>query len=74
VLVISGRDDKLAADNVEAIKDLPGVYNRVLPGKTHGFGFLAGETEVMAGWLTEHMTHRAPVPAKTKAAQPAQTS
>lgn len=67
VLVMAAQDDREAADNAAAIKDVFGVCAWIVPGKDHGFAFLPGDADVMAGWLDEYLTYHAPA-AKPKAA------
>ena len=66
VLVIAAADDREAAANAALLKDEPGIYVRLVAGQDHGFAFLPGEADTIAGWLGEYLTHRhpAPVPAK----------
>lgn len=70
VLVLAAEDDPEAAANAGALKGLPGVYARITPGDAHGFAFLAGDADLMAGWLGEYLTQRAPAKAPAKPAQP----
>jgi dienelactone hydrolase len=71
VLVMAAQDDQEAAENAAAIKGLFGACARIVPGQDHGFALFPAEVDVMAGWLAEYLTYRAPVAAKTKVVQPA---
>jgi dienelactone hydrolase len=71
VLVMAAEDDAEAAANAGAIKDLFGVCARMVPGQDHGFALFPSEAGIMAGWLGEYLSHRAPV--AIKAAEPAET-
>jgi dienelactone hydrolase len=73
VLVMAAQDDQEAADNARAIKDVFGVWARIVPGKDHGFAFFPSEAGIMAGWLTEYLTYHALAPAKAKTVQPTET-
>ena len=39
---------------------IPGVYARIVAGGDHGFAFLPGDVDLMAGWLTEYLTYQRP--------------
>jgi len=68
VMVMAAEDDREAAANAARIKGEPGVYVRLVPGQDHGFAFLPGEANTMAGWLGEYLTYRHPAPAPGKPA------
>ena len=57
VMVMAAEDDQQAAANAAAIKSLPGVYARIVPGADHGSALIPGEADFMAGWLAEYLTY-----------------
>ncbi len=60
VLVMASADDREAAANAALLRDEPGIYVELLPGRDHGFAFLPGEADTMAGWLGEYLTYHYP--------------
>jgi dienelactone hydrolase len=70
LLVMAAEDDQEAAENAGALKGLFGACARIVPGKDHGFAFFPAEADVMAGWLGEYLTYRAPVASRPKVVQP----
>ena len=50
----------LHAANAALLRDEPGIYVELLPGRDHGFAFLPGEADTMAGWLGEYLTYHYP--------------
>jgi dienelactone hydrolase len=77
-LVLAAEDDTEAAGNAKAIEAVPGACARIVPGQEHGFAFLPGEADVMAGWFAEYLNRRVsarPKPAETaEPAEPAAAS
>ena len=60
VLVMAAADDLEAASNATLLQSIPGVYARIVAGGDHGFAFLPGDVDLMAGWLTEYLTYQRP--------------
>jgi len=58
VYVWASEDDKDAFANATALKPVFGVYARIVPGREHGFDYLPGNHELMAGWLAEMLLPR----------------
>ncbi|BDU75964.1 alpha/beta hydrolase [Mesoterricola sediminis] len=73
VYVWASEEDPDAFANATALKPVFGVYARVVPGREHGFDYLPGNRDTMAGWLAEVLRRPARVAAKpaTEVPQPA---
>ncbi|HEY3270936.1 MAG TPA: alpha/beta fold hydrolase [Geothrix sp.] len=57
VLVLASSDDKDAAENAQAVKDLPGVAVDLKEGKDHGFAFFKDCSDLMAVYFGEYLTY-----------------
>jgi len=78
VLVLASAEDKDAADNAAALKDLPGVAVDLKDGKDHGFAYFKDCSDLMAvyfgEYLTYHHTGKRYAEARVKAEAPAPAS
>ena len=74
VLVLASSGDKDAAENAQAVKDLPGVAVDLKEGEAHGFAYFQDCADLMAvffgEYLTYHHTGKAYAAAPTRAAAP----
>ncbi|GLH65648.1 alpha/beta hydrolase [Geothrix edaphica] len=57
VLVLASADDKDAAENAQALKDLPGVAVDLKDGKDHGFAYFKDCSDLMAVYFGEYLTY-----------------
>jgi dienelactone hydrolase len=79
VLVLASMDDKDAAENAAALKDLPGVAVDLKEGKDHGFAYFKDCSDLMAVYFGEYLTYhhtgkRYAAEAHAKGAAPAPAS
>lgn len=80
VLVLASMDDKDAAENAQALKDLPGVAVDLKEGKDHGFAYFKDCSDLMAVYFGEYLTYHhtgkkyAAVSAPSRAEAPAPAS
>jgi len=80
VLVLASAEDKDAADNAAALKDLPGVAVDLKDGKDHGFAYFKDYSDLMAVYFGEYLTYHhtgkkyAAVSAPSRAEAPAAAS
>jgi dienelactone hydrolase len=72
VLVLASTGDKGAAENAQAVKDLPGVAVNVKDGSEHGFAYFQERADLMAVFFGEYLTYHHS--GKRYAEVPAQTS
>jgi len=56
VLVLASSDDKDAAANAQALKDLPGVAVLLKDGEEHGFAYFKDRADLMAVFFGEYLT------------------
>jgi dienelactone hydrolase len=57
VLVLASSEDKDAAENAQALKDLPGVAVDLKDGKDHGFAYFKDCSDLMAVYFGEYLTY-----------------
>lgn len=69
VLVLASSGDKDAAENAQAVKDLPGVAVDLKEGEAHGFAYFQDCADLMAVFFGEYLTYHHT--GKTYAAAPA---
>jgi len=55
VLIMASRGSRNTAGAAELLKDLPGVYVKLVPGGAPGASFLPAEAGTLAGWLAEYL-------------------
>ena len=60
VMVLASQEDGEVAATAEGLQQQPGVWVRSTPGDAHGFAFLPGDADLMAGWLGEYLVRYAP--------------
>ncbi|HCZ33088.1 MAG TPA: hypothetical protein DHV93_06300 [Holophagaceae bacterium] len=56
-LVLASEGDKDAAENAQAVKDLPGVAVTVKEGSEHGFAYFKERADLMAVFFGEYLTY-----------------
>jgi dienelactone hydrolase len=57
VLVLASGGDKDAAENAQAVKDLPGVAVDLKEGEAHGFAYFQDCADLMAVFFGEYLTY-----------------
>ncbi len=70
--VMSSEEDGDAAENLQALRELPGVYAKLLKGKDHGFAYLPEQKDTMAVFFGEYLNHphRMVKPAESQTGKP----